>query len=119
MSDKLVQYIVVRTDLIGTKNWGIGSMIAQGCHASVAAVALSRNEPQTLTYIDDHLNMTKTVLGVDNDKQLIVLAAILEDNNVSHHLWIERPENEPTALATAPALKSVVSVFFRHLKLLK
>ena len=39
MARNIVQYVVVRRDL----NWPIGALIAQACHASVAAVHLHYN----------------------------------------------------------------------------
>ncbi|XP_024031680.1 uncharacterized protein LOC21402761 isoform X2 [Morus notabilis] len=47
-SDVLVQYVVLRRDLIDT--WPLGSVVTQGCHASVAAVWLSREDPHTVQY---------------------------------------------------------------------
>ena len=44
--DAIVQYVVVRKDLKG-QNWTKGALIAQACHASVAAVWLSREDEET------------------------------------------------------------------------
>ncbi|KAL5977893.1 hypothetical protein ACLOJK_036916 [Asimina triloba] len=49
--DVLVQYVVLRRDLIDS--WPLGSVVTQGCHASVAAVWLSRNDPHTVDYCSD------------------------------------------------------------------
>ena len=119
MTDKLIQYILIRKDLIGNKHWNIGSLIAQGCHASVAAIATTLSSKYTTEYITDHLNMTKLVLGVDDDVQLKEMSDRLTRNSIPHHLWIEKPEEIPTALATSPLLKSAVGLHFKHLKLLK
>lgn len=47
-SDTVVQYVVLRRDLIET--WPLGSVVTQGCHASVAAIWLHKEDPHTLDY---------------------------------------------------------------------
>ncbi|KAJ6804051.1 putative peptidyl-tRNA hydrolase PTRHD1 [Iris pallida] len=47
--DVVVQYVVLRRDLIDT--WPVGSVVAQGCHASVAAVWAHRDHPDTASYL--------------------------------------------------------------------
>lgn len=49
--DVLVQYVVLRRDLIDA--WPLGSVITQGCHASVAAVWIHRDHAETLSYCSD------------------------------------------------------------------
>lgn len=49
--DVLVQYVVLRRDLIDT--WPLGSVVTQGCHASVAAVWTHRDHAETLSYCSD------------------------------------------------------------------
>jgi len=114
-----VQYIVIRSDLIADKRWGMGKMVAQGCHASVAAIILNLADADTAAYVNDHTNMTKTVLIVDNEKELLELSKELKSCNVNHHLWVETPENVPTALASTPQLKSFLLDYFGHFPLLK
>jgi hypothetical protein len=46
--DTLVQYVVLRRDLIDT--WPLGSVVTQGCHAAVAAVWLFSDHPDTAAY---------------------------------------------------------------------
>ena len=46
--DVLVQYVVLRRDLIDT--WPMGSVVTQGCHASVAAIWSHKDDPHTLQY---------------------------------------------------------------------
>lgn len=38
---------------------------------------------------------------------------------IEHRLWLEQPENIPTALATKPYLRSVVAPHLKKLSLLK
>ena len=46
--DVVVQYVVLRRDLIDT--WPLGSVVTQGCHASVSAVWSNKDDPFTLDY---------------------------------------------------------------------
>ena len=117
MSDKLIQYIVIRKDL--TTKWPLGAIVAQGCHAALAAIAKTLERPETLAYLRDTENMTKCVLGVETQEALEGLSGRLKASNVEHYLWVEQPENIPVSLATAPVVKSQVSSFMKDLKLLK
>lgn len=46
--DVLVQYVVLRRDLIDT--WPMGSVVTQGCHASVCAIWSHKDDPHTIQY---------------------------------------------------------------------
>ncbi|KAJ3698465.1 hypothetical protein LUZ61_002170 [Rhynchospora tenuis] len=115
----LVQYVVLRRDLIDT--WPLGSVVTQGCHASVAAVWIHRDHPDTVGYCSDSNldHMHKVTLEVKGETQLKNLAEKLEAASIQHKLWIEQPENIPTCLATKPYPKSQVASFFKKLKLCK
>ena len=47
-SDILMQYVVLRRDLI--EKWPLGSIVTQGCHASVSAIWAYKDDPLTLEY---------------------------------------------------------------------
>lgn len=49
-AEDLVQYVVLRKDLWTDKQWPLGSVVAQGCHASTAALWLSRDSQATKAY---------------------------------------------------------------------
>lgn len=117
--DILVQYVVMRRDLIET--WPMGSVITQGCHAAVAAVWMHREDPHTCKYCgDDNLDkMHKVTLEVKGEAQLVNLSEKLKGSDIAHKLWIEQPENIPTCLATKPYPKTLVAPFFKKLKLCK
>ncbi|KAG2180206.1 hypothetical protein INT43_003995 [Umbelopsis isabellina] len=100
--EPLTMYIVIRKDLAKSLGWNTGSVITQGCHASTAVLELTKQESNTQAYLRDLENMRKVVLETKNEQSLKSLAAALTENKVTHHLWIEHPENLPTALATAP-----------------
>uniref|UniRef100_A0A0D9W933 peptidyl-tRNA hydrolase n=1 Tax=Leersia perrieri TaxID=77586 RepID=A0A0D9W933_9ORYZ len=127
--DVVVQYVVLRRDLADA--WPLGSVVAQGCHAAVAAVWAHRDHPDTAAYCGpDNLDrmhkacstcieILRVTLEVKGETQLKNLAEKLEAAGVRHKLWIEQPENIPTCIATAPCPKSQVSSFFKKLKLCK
>ncbi|KAF9647731.1 peptidyl-tRNA hydrolase II [Thelephora ganbajun] len=100
----LVMQIVVRRDLLVQEGWGVGPLMAQVAHATSAVLHETRERAETKEYLDDLLNMYKSVFQVDNLEKLEKLANALRsaDPPISHHLWIEQPENIPTCLAVAP-----------------
>ncbi|KAD3641806.1 hypothetical protein E3N88_31030 [Mikania micrantha] len=139
-SDVLVQYVVLRRDLIDT--WPLGSVVTQGCHASVAALWSHKDDPHTIDYCSPEnldsmhkasplffnqlqlhqwlsFKLKLVTLEVKGEMQLKNLSEKLTSNNIAHKLWIEQPENYPTCLASKPYPKSVVSAFFKKLKLCK
>ncbi|KAH9297611.1 hypothetical protein KI387_029293, partial [Taxus chinensis] len=76
--DVLVQYVVMRRDLIDI--WPMGSVITQGCHAAVAAVWTHREDPFTINYCGgDNLDkMHKVTLEVKGEAQLVNLSEKLK-----------------------------------------
>ncbi|XP_057511061.1 uncharacterized protein LOC130793410 [Actinidia eriantha] len=118
-NDVVVQYVVLRRDLIDT--WPLGSVATQGCHASVAAIWSHKDDPHTLDYCDPNNldSMHKVTLEVKGETQLVNLSEKLTAGGIAHKLWIEQPENFATCLATKPYPKSIVSSFFKKLKLCK
>lgn len=117
MSNGIVQYIVVRKDLITDLKWPFGAVIAQACHAATAVTHLFHDDPDTQKYLQDLDNMHKVVLGAKREEELMNLKDILVENNVKHKLWIEQPENIPTCLVCKPYPKSEVQSYFKKLKL--
>mmetsp|Transcript_14624 Transcript_14624/g.44186 ORF Transcript_14624/g.44186 Transcript_14624/m.44186 type:complete len:216 (-) Transcript_14624:435-1082(-) len=119
--DTLVQYVVLRRDLWRDQGWPLGSIIAQGCHASTAALWESRDSPHTLEYCSPGKlgSMTKVVLEVKGEPQLRTLAGKLQEAGVHHHLWIEQPEGYATCLATHPHPRSEIVQYFKKLNLCK
>lgn len=64
MSQSIVQYIIVRGDLLKTLNWPIGAVIAQCCHAATAINYLNEEDETTKLYFSDLDRMHKVVLEV-------------------------------------------------------
>ncbi|PAA81177.1 hypothetical protein BOX15_Mlig017504g1, partial [Macrostomum lignano] len=113
------QYIVVRRDLQETLGWPSGAVMAQACHAATAAIHLFYSNPDTEAYLADLDRMHKVVLGASSEAELTSLSQTLTANGVEHKLWIEQPENYPTALAVRPYNKTDVQALFKQFKMLK
>ena len=64
MSSQLVQYVIVRGDLLRLLSWPTGAVIAQACHASTAVLWTYRNDPHTIEYTSELDRMHKVVLEV-------------------------------------------------------
>jgi len=118
-SAQLVQYVVVRGDLLRFLSWPTGAVIAQACHASTAILWMHRNDSNTLQYTTDLDNMHKVILEAPGQDELEKLSQNLSANQIDHKLWIEQPENYPTCLATKPYPKQQIQSFFKKLKLFK
>ena len=112
----LVQYIVVRGDLIRGLSWPLGAVIAQGCHASSAVLHRFNSDDNVKLYFEHLESMHKVVLEVKDEEALRSLAEKLSGESVDHHLWNEEP-GFPTALACKPYAKADVQRHFKKLKL--
>ena len=115
----IVQYIVVRSDLIKKLSWPLGALIAQACHAATAVMHQFYDHEDTKAYLGEINSMHKIVLEVKDEDELNKLKDRLEVGLVDHKLWIEQPENFPTCLAVRPYPKNQVQKFFKGLKLYK
>lgn len=62
----IVQYVIVRGDLLKTMGWPVGAVIAQACHACTAVTHLFYNDQHTQKYLSDLDNMHKIVLEVSH-----------------------------------------------------
>lgn len=49
--DTLVQFVVVRRDLLKTMEWPVGSVIAQACHACLAVAWENKDDPDVASYL--------------------------------------------------------------------
>ena len=65
MAARVVQYVVVRKDLVENLGWPTGALIAQCCHACIAAIHLFYTDEHTKEYLADLDSMHKVVLEVD------------------------------------------------------
>ncbi|XP_071400450.1 putative peptidyl-tRNA hydrolase PTRHD1 [Centroberyx affinis] len=116
---RLVQYVVVRSDLVHKLAWPLGAVITQACHAATAAIHLHYGDPDTQQYLAELDSMHKVVLQAPDQASLSGLSETLTEGGVAHKLWIEQPENIPTCLALKPYPKETVQPLLRKFKLFK
>ncbi|KAL6096148.1 ptrhd1 [Pungitius sinensis] len=116
---RLVQYVVVRSDLVHQLSWPLGAVITQACHAATAAIHLHYGDPDTQRYLAELDSMHKVVLAAADEAALSALSENLTQAGVAHKLWIEQPENVPTCLALKPCQKETVQPLLRKFKLFK
>lgn len=64
MAQNLVQYIVVRKDLLKS-GWPTGALITQACHACVAVIHQFYDKEDTQKYLGDVDRMHKVTLEVN------------------------------------------------------
>ena len=72
----IVQYVIVRGDLLTKLSWPVGALVAQACHAATAAIHLFYADEHTQAYLADLDNMHKVILEVtkfndQNDRSTI------------------------------------------------
>ncbi|NXX98959.1 PTRD1 hydrolase, partial [Centropus bengalensis] len=116
----LVQYVVLRGDLARPPlAWPLGAVVAQGCHAALAAAHEHREHPDTRAYLGMGGAMRTVVLEAPDEAALTALAETLKQHKIDHTLWMEQPENLPTCLALRPYLKDQVHQHLKKFKLLK
>lgn len=128
VEEPLVQYVVVRRDLMN--EWPTGSVIAQAVHASVAAVWKTKSSDNTRAYCEQRGNeapepgqvsdqMHTVVLEAKNEPSLLKLADKLKEAEIEFILWKEQPEHIHTALATQPYKRSEIKKYFSKFRLFK
>lgn len=101
MAAPTVQYLLVRNDLV---NYPTGALIAQAVHASTLAL-FEHPDEVVQAYLSLREQMTTVVLQCTR-AELVELDQYLTEHQIKHALWIEHPENEPTALALHPLPKT-------------
>ncbi|KAM9298656.1 putative peptidyl-tRNA hydrolase PTRHD1 isoform 1-T3 [Morus bassanus] len=116
----LVQYVVLRGDLgRPPRCWPLGAVVAQGCHAAVAAVHAHGRHPDTRAYLEAGGAMRTVVLEAPDEAALTALAETLKQHSIDHEVWTEQPENVATCLALRPYPKDQVHQHLKKFKLLK
>ncbi|NXT28896.1 PTRD1 hydrolase, partial [Syrrhaptes paradoxus] len=113
----LVQYVVLRGDL--ARSWPLGAVVAQGCHAALAAAFAHGQHPDTRAYLEMGGAMHTVVLEAPDEAALTALAETLKQHSIDHEVWTEQPENVATCLALRPYPKDQVHQHLKKFKLLK
>lgn len=119
MAGPVVQYIVLRGDLLTQLGWPVGALVAQACHACTAVTHLFHSDEHMSAYLSDLDNMRKVVLEAENEDSLRELSSKLNEGGVLHKLWIEQPENIATCIAVKPHPKDEIQKYFKKFKLFK
>ena len=114
-----MQFVVVRRDLLKTMEWPVGSVIAQACHACTAATVAHLDDAHVRAYLADVDHMRKVVKECKGETQLLALADALRAAQVPHKVWLEQPENLPTAIALKTSPRSAVAPLLKKYQLFK
>ncbi|KAG9396350.1 Peptidyl-tRNA hydrolase, PTH2 [Carpediemonas membranifera] len=111
----VIQAVIVRKDL----DWPMGAICSQVSHASNALWAQHGSDhPLLAQYTAEYEGMTTVVCGIATEEKLRNLAAkIAADETLLSHLWVEQPENIPSALAVI-GVRDTVRSYTKRLKLL-
>ncbi|XP_075219936.1 putative peptidyl-tRNA hydrolase PTRHD1 isoform X2 [Lycorma delicatula] len=118
-SDPVVQYIIIRTDLKSSLKWSYGAIMAQACHASVAAIHTFYSDEHTQAYLNNLEHMHKIILQVPDDESLQKIHDELKSNTIDFYQWLEKPDDINTCVALRPYPKSAVENYFKNLKLFR
>ena len=96
----------------------MGSVIAQACHASTAVLFENIDcDPTVLEYFADAAKMHKVIGECAGEEELLLLAENLRAKGIVHKVWMEQPENMPTAIALKPYPQSQVAHLLSKYKL--
>ena len=76
-SNPIVQYIVLRGDLMSTLKWPIGALVAQACHACSAVVHSFHDDSVIQEYLGDLDNMHKVVLEASTN--IFILLTVIHE----------------------------------------
>ncbi|KAA0151156.1 hypothetical protein FNF31_06890 [Cafeteria roenbergensis] len=114
---RLCRKLVLRTDL----EWPLGALMAQACHASMAAVEENRHDEATTAYLhaDNLLGMHKVVYEAKSETALQNATTKLRERGARFHAWVEQPEGIHTAIALKPYPRTVARVLCKGFRLLK
>ena len=86
----LVQYIIMRSDLVKQHKWNVGGLIANGSHAAVAVIAEQWQDKDVQQYVTgaDGKQMHTVVLAANDEKELMDTAGLLQENKIVHKVWV-------------------------------
>eukprot|EP00320_Phaeocystis_rex_P022368 CAMPEP_0119070174 /NCGR_PEP_ID=MMETSP1178-20130426/35870_1 /TAXON_ID=33656 /ORGANISM="unid sp, Strain CCMP2000" /LENGTH=142 /DNA_ID=CAMNT_0007051987 /DNA_START=137 /DNA_END=565 /DNA_ORIENTATION=+ len=119
--ETIVQFVVIRRDLLKTLEWPTGSVIAQACHACTAVMWEHQQDPCVQKYLSaaNVNSMHKVVKECKGESQLLTLGEKLTQDGIVHKLWVEQPENFPTAIALKPYPRGQVAPLLKKYQLFK
>ena len=122
--ETLVQYVVMRSDLIKQHRWNVGALIANGSHACISVIAAHWQDEAVQRYVtsgnkNGAPQMHKVVLSVKDENELTDTAQILSHHRIVHQIWTEQPEAIQACLAVKPYPRSIIAPLLKHLKLFR
>ncbi|KAM0679496.1 peptidyl-tRNA hydrolase domain-containing protein 1 [Glugoides intestinalis] len=94
---KIKQFVFLRKDL---KSFSTGALVAQACHASIAAIEKYKEDVETITYLKDLEEMTTVVYSIE-EGDIQIVCEDLEAMHVKYYLWIEEKKIR-TCISTVP-----------------
>jgi peptidyl-tRNA hydrolase len=119
--DPVVQYVIVREDLLLN---GLGTILTQGAHASMAPITSQLRQDLDFKLTDTATRewangtFTKIFLGVWSELELADLATSLKTRGVAfNEIHETRLDGQLTAIGLKPYLKSEASPHLSHLRL--
>lgn len=108
---EIKQFIFLRKDL---KDFSIGALAAQACHASIAAIEKSKQRVETEAYLKDIENMTTVVYSIE-EADIQRICKELEAMDVDYHLWVE-DKHVKTCISTVPINPGSNALFQKYRK---
>ena len=117
LHEHLTIFVIIRKDLTKSLSWPVGSVIGQACHAVSAVLWENSDDAAVKAYMADIPNMHKVTLQIKNESQLRMISEDMTEKQLKHHLWIEQPENIPTALATISCKRSEIQEMIKKCSL--
>ncbi|KAL0222133.1 hypothetical protein RCL1_001987 [Eukaryota sp. TZLM3-RCL] len=113
----LVQYVIINQAAVSS--YPLGAVVTQGVHAAVNVVHRNHNTLDVLEFISQPLGVQHSItLAAKDSDQLLGIKQKLDDAGIDSVLWVEQPENTPTALAIIPCDKERVKPIVKRLRLL-
>lgn len=97
IASSIKQFLFLRTDL---KDYSVGGLIAQACHASVDACFKFRNHPDTKTYLEESIDLTTVIYGVKIN-EFDKITSTLDSIGIEYIVWFE-DRVEKTCIGTRP-----------------
>lgn len=94
---EIKQFIFLRGDIEG---FGVGQLMAQVCHGSVAAVHKYWTHPETVAYLEGMQDLTTVIYKVTL-ADFTRIKTKLEEMDIGYFEWIE-DRSFPSCIATRP-----------------
>jgi len=115
MTDRIIMYFILRSDLISKLNWPLGAVFTQVAHAASACIWTFKDDQYVLEYMRDIENMHKVTLKIEGEESINNEAKRLSDANIDHRVWVE--DGMPVCIAVKPQPRISLKKYLGHLSL--